>query len=62
MIVSSVLSKANSLSWPNPTVGSGPVTVTWTWGDPPDVDLYVYEPDGSHVYSAALQGSSGYLD
>ena len=32
MIISSVLSKANSLSWPNPMVGSGPITVTLTWG------------------------------
>jgi len=62
MIISSVLSKANSLSWPNPMVGSGPITVTLTWGDQPDVDLHVYEPDGSHVYYAALQGRSGYLD
>ena len=62
MIISSVLSKANSLSWPTPMVGSGPISVTLTWGDQPDVDLHVFEPDGSHVYYAALQGTSGYLD
>jgi len=62
MIISSVLSKANGLNWPTPMVGSGPISVTLTWGDQPDVDLHVFEPDGSHVYYAALQGTSGYLD
>jgi len=62
MIVSSALAKANGLNWPMPMVGSGPITVTLNWGDQPDVDLHVFEPDGSHVYYAALQGTSGYLD
>lgn len=62
MIVDSVLAKAGSLSWPTPRVGSGPISVTLTWGAQPDVDLHVYEPDGSHVYYAAPWGTSGYLD
>jgi hypothetical protein len=62
MIVSAALSTADRLAWPEPQIGSGPITVTLTWGDQPDVDLHVYEPDGTHVYYAARTGESGYLD
>jgi uncharacterized protein YfaP (DUF2135 family) len=62
MIIGKVLATANSLNWPTPMVGSGPISVTLNWGEQPDVDLHVFEPDGSHVYYAALQGTSGYLD
>jgi len=37
-------------------------TVTLTWDGTGDVDLHVFEPGGNHVYYAALQGASGYLD
>jgi uncharacterized protein YfaP (DUF2135 family) len=50
------------LDWPTPQLGMGPITVTLTWGAEPDVDLHVFEPDGSHVYYAAPSGTSGYLD
>lgn len=46
---------------PNPS-GQGPFTVTLTWGAQPDVDLHVFEPDGSHVYYQTASGSAGYLD
>jgi hypothetical protein len=46
---------------PNPS-GQGPFTVTLTWGAQPDVDLHVFEPDGSHVYYRTTSGSAGYLD
>lgn len=62
MIVNSALSQANSLSWPTPQIGSGPISVTLTWGAERDVDLHVNEPDGSHVYYGNMWGSSGYLD
>jgi len=62
MIVNAALATANALAWPEPELGSGPITVTLTWGAQPDVDLHVYEPDGSHVYYASPWGSSGYLD
>jgi hypothetical protein len=62
LIVSKALGRANGLAWPTPLLGMGPLTVTLTWGDEPDVDLHVFEPDGSHVYYAAPAGTSGYLD
>lgn len=46
---------------PNPS-GQGPFTVTLTWGAQPDVDLHVFEPNGSHVFYQTLTGSAGYLD
>ncbi len=62
LIVSSALSKANELSWPEPQVGTGPISVTLTWGSQPDLDLHVFEPDGSHVFYKQPLGTSGYLD
>lgn len=62
MIVNTALAVANGLAWPEPVLGSGPISVTMIWGDEPDVDLYVFEPDGSHVYYANPLGTSGYLD
>jgi len=62
MIINSALSQANSLSWPTPQIGSGPISVTLTWGAERDLDLHVNEPDGSHVYYGNMWGSSGYLD
>jgi uncharacterized protein YfaP (DUF2135 family) len=41
---------------------SGFFTVTLTWDGPGDVDLHVFEPDGSQVSYWNSQGSSGYLD
>ena len=62
MIINSALAVADGLAWPEPELGSGPITVTLTWGAEPDVDLHVFEPDGSHVYYASPAGTSGYLD
>jgi hypothetical protein len=62
MIVNTALAVANGLSWPEPELGSGPLSVTLTWGSEPDVDLHVFEPDGSHVYYANKLGTSGNLD
>lgn len=62
LIVNSALASASALSWPEPKVGSGPISVTLTWGSQPDVDLHVYEPGGSHVYYNFMDGASGYLD
>jgi len=45
------------------TIGlSGPITVTLTWGPQPDIDLHVFEPDGTHVYYRDKRGVAGYLD
>lgn len=47
---------------PPPTAGVGIITVELTWGVEPDVDLHVFEPNGTHVYYANLTGLSGFLD
>jgi hypothetical protein len=62
MIINSALSTAKTLVWPEPQVGSGPISVTLTWGEQPDVDLHIFEPNYSHVYYANPMGLSGYLD
>jgi hypothetical protein len=62
LIVNSVLSEANALSWPTPQVGKGPISVTLTWGEQPDFDLHIFEPGYSHVYYADPVGLYGYLD
>ena len=61
-IVQTALDRAENLAWPTPQMGSGPITVTLTWGAEPDVDLHVYEPDGTHVDYRQMSGVSGYLD
>lgn len=47
---------------PEGEAGDGIVTITLEWGAEPDVDLHVFEPDGSHVYYSNSTGTSGYLD
>lgn len=62
LITDQVFAVADSLAWPEARMGSGPLTVTMSWGGQPDVDLHIYEPNGQHVYYAAPHGTSGYLD
>lgn len=52
----------DALVEPPPTAQEGIITVTLTWGVQPDVDLHVFEPNGTHVYYANLTGPSGFLD
>lgn len=40
----------------------GAITVTLTWNSSTDVDLHVFEPNGTHVYYRHQNGSSGELD
>jgi uncharacterized protein YfaP (DUF2135 family) len=51
-----------SLVTPAQVVESGVINVALTWGSAPDVDLHVYEPNGTHVYWYNLDGISGKLD
>ena len=61
-ILNGVKTSFSSLSAiPNPS-GQGPFTVTLTWGAQPDVDLHIFEPNGTHVYYGAPSGTAGYLD
>ncbi len=61
MIINSILSEANALMWPPPLFGRGPITVTLTWGEQPDVDLHVFEPSLEHVYYSNMIGMPGVL-
>ncbi len=61
-ILGHVQSALNSVAQPEAEGGDGIITVTLTWGAQPDVDLHVFEPDGSHVYYSDRFGSVGYLD
>jgi len=57
-----MLATLDGLVEPPPTATEGIITVTLTWGVEPDVDLHVFEPNGTHVYYANLTGPSGFLD
>lgn len=47
---------------PPTVIQDGIITVSLTWGVQPDVDLHAFEPNGTHVFYAHLQGPSGKLD
>lgn len=51
-----------TLESPDAGAGDGIITVTLTWGSQPDVDLHVFEPDGTHVFYASRGGNAGFLD
>ncbi len=61
-ILGDVMSTINGLNFPDTTLGSGIITATLTWGSNPDLDLHIFEPNGSHVYYMNVNGGSGYLD
>ncbi len=42
--------------------GAGAISVTLRWDEQPDVDLHVFEPNGTQVFYANRQGQSGQLD
>lgn len=61
-LMDAYLAQIAAIEEPDSEAGDGIVTVTLEWGAEPDVDLHVFEPDGSHVYYSNRQGTSGYLD
>jgi len=61
-IKSDLESRLNSLTTPANQASNGFFTVTLTWDGPGDVDLHVFEPNGSHVYYGSRAGTSGFLD
>ena len=61
-ILSHIKNALDTLAEPTTDAGDGVITITLTWGDEPDVDLHVFEPDGTHVFYAAKNGISGFLD
>jgi len=52
----------SGLEFPASELTDGAVKVTLEWGAQPDVDLHVFEPDGTHVYYSNMYGTSGHLD
>lgn len=61
-ITARIQNALSSLLEPGGQGGQGPITVTLSWGAQPDVDLHVFEPDGTHVYYVNKQGTVGMLD
>ncbi|HEX5716065.1 MAG TPA: hypothetical protein VF179_07900 [Thermoanaerobaculia bacterium] len=61
-ILGHIRNAIDTLEPPDTNAGDGVITVTLTWGDEPDVDLHVFEPDGVQVYYRAKQGEAGFLD
>lgn len=61
-ILDDTINTINGLNFPDSSLGNGIITVALTWGSNPDLDLHVFEPDGTHVYYMNMNGSSGYLD
>ena len=61
-IVPDIVTTLTGLARPPQVAQDGIITVTLRWGDQPDVDLHVYEPNGMHVYYQSLVGVSGYLE
>jgi len=51
-----------TMPFPEVEAGDGAIRVTLKWGGQPDVDLHVYEPNGTHVYYSNRRGLSGFLD
>ena len=62
MLQSAIRTTVSALSTPVMETGSGAITVSLGWGDEPDLDLHVIEPDGTHVYYGNPLGTSGALD
>ncbi len=61
-IVPDIIATMSGLEQPTQVTQSGIITVTLMWGVQPDVDLHAFEPNGTHVFYARLQGISGRLD
>jgi hypothetical protein len=52
----------NEMNYPEQRAGEGAIRVSLTWGRQLDVDLHVFEPDGTHVFYDNKIGTSGRLD
>ncbi|MEX3073756.1 YfaP family protein [Vibrio alginolyticus] len=61
-IIDHVFEQYSALEVAEDVLPSGAFTATLEWGSEPDVDLHVFEPNGSHVYYRAKQGQVGFLD
>jgi len=65
-IIDDIETRLTLLQLPVQRALAGPITVTLEWGDEPDFDLHVFEPDvfkpNNHVYYGEPAGNVGVLD
>ncbi len=61
-ITGDILTTLYNLPEPYQLVEPGVITVSLTWGHAPDIDLHVYEPNGTQVCWYNMDGPSGSLD
>jgi hypothetical protein len=61
-ITGDIVTALGSLYTPYQLVEPGVITVSLTWGSAPDIDLHVYEPNGTQVCWYNMDGPSGSLD
>jgi hypothetical protein len=61
-IVTGVAAALAYMPTPVAQAADGAITVTLTWNNSTDVDLHVFEPNGTHVYYRNQNGTSGELD
>lgn len=57
-----VLAIATNTPFPVQIAGEGAIRASLSWGIQPDVDLHVFEPDGTQVYYVNKVGNDGTLD
>ncbi len=61
-VTGDILTTLYNLPEPYQLVEPGVITVSLTWGHAPDIDLHVYEPNGTQVCWYNMDGPSGSLD
>ena len=62
MLMDAYIARIDAIEAPDNDATDGIITVTLEWGSEPDVDLHVFEPNGTHVYYRNRRGTSGFLD
>ena len=62
MLMDAYIARIDAIEAPDNDATDGIITVTLEWGSEPDVDLHVFEPNGTHVYYRNRRGASGFLD
>lgn len=62
LILDQIFSQKAAVTNGRQLIGQGFFQVTLTWNIPGDIDLHVFEPNGSHVFYASKKGQVGELD
>ncbi len=61
-IVQAIHDQMDALKNPDTSTRQGAITFSLSWSSNADVDLHVYEPDGTHVFYESVSGNFGELD